>query len=192
MGFADRNGIGQSPAWNSTAIIVVWDDWGGFYDPVAPPKLDNQGGPGFRVAMIVASPYVPANEISHTMYGFGSIIRYIEDNWNLGSLGTTDATSTSIANMFDYSQKPRKFKIIPAKYSREFFLHQKPSGLPVTTNKLSLRFAVVASFAAILAGCGGGAATGALAPFSHVPFFGGAGLAGRARRRHRPGEPQLR
>jgi phospholipase C len=125
------NGIGESPAWSSTAIIVVWDDWGGFYDPVAPPKLDNQGGPGFRVAMIVASPYVPPNEISHTVYGFGSIIRYIEDNWNLGSLGTTDATSTSIANMFDYGQKPRKFKIIPAKYPREFFMHQKPSGLPV-------------------------------------------------------------
>jgi phospholipase C len=125
------NGIGQSPAWSSTAIIVVWDDWGGFYDEVKPPKLDKQGGPGFRVGMIVASPYVPANEISHTAYGFGSIIRYIEDNWNLGSLGTTDATSTSIADMFNYGQKPRKFKLIPAKYSREFFLHQKPSGLPL-------------------------------------------------------------
>ncbi|HEX3370459.1 MAG TPA: alkaline phosphatase family protein, partial [Candidatus Cybelea sp.] len=112
------NGIGQSPEWSSTAIIVVWDDWGGFYDEVAPTKLDNQGGPGFRVGMIVASPYVPANEISHTVYGFGSIIRFIEDNWNLGSLGTTDATSTSIANMFDYGQRPRKFKIIGAKYSR--------------------------------------------------------------------------
>ncbi|HEX4015088.1 MAG TPA: alkaline phosphatase family protein [Candidatus Cybelea sp.] len=125
------NGIGQSPEWSSTAIIVVWDDWGGFYDEVPPPKLDKQGGPGFRVAMIVASPYVPANEISHTVYGFGSIIRFIEENWNLGSLGTTDATSTSIANMFDFTQKPRKFKIISAKYSQAFFLHQKPSNLPV-------------------------------------------------------------
>ncbi len=52
------NAIGQSSYWNSTAIIVVWDDWGGLYDPVAPPQLDDQGGPGFRVPMLVISPYV--------------------------------------------------------------------------------------------------------------------------------------
>ncbi len=127
------NAIGQSPYWNSTAVIVVWDDWGGFYDPVEPPALDNQGGPGFRVGMIVASPYVPANEISHTVYGFGSIIKFIENTWNLGSLGTTDQSSTSIGDMFNFTQKPRTFKAIPTKYSREFFLREKPSGLPVDT-----------------------------------------------------------
>jgi phospholipase C len=127
------NAIGASSYWNSTAVIVVWDDWGGFYDSVAPSPLDTQGGPGFRVGMIVASPYVPPNEISHTVYGFGSIIKFIEQTWNLGSLGTTDATSTSISNMFDFTQKPRRFKTVPAKYSRAFFLHQKPSGLPVDT-----------------------------------------------------------
>jgi len=127
------NAIGKSSYWDSTAVIVVWDDWGGFYDPVEPPTLDNQGGPGFRVGMIVASPYVPANEISHTVYGFGSIIKFIEDTWKLGSLGTTDQSSTSIGNMFDFTQKPRKFKAIPTKYSREFFLREKPSGLPVDT-----------------------------------------------------------
>ena len=46
--------------------------------------------------MLVASPYVPKNEISHTVYGFGSIVRFIEDTWNLPSLGTTDQTSTSM------------------------------------------------------------------------------------------------
>jgi phospholipase C len=127
------NAIGQSSYWNSTAIIVVWDDWGGFYDPVPPPTPDAQGGPGFRVGMIVASPYVPPNEISHTVYGFGSIVKFIEDTWGLPSLGTTDASSVSIADMFKFNQKPRKFKIIPAKYSLSFFLHQKASGLPVDT-----------------------------------------------------------
>ena len=54
------NAIGQSSYWNSTAVIVVWDDWGGFYDPVPPPlPRDKQGGPGFRVPMLVVSPYVP-------------------------------------------------------------------------------------------------------------------------------------
>ena len=83
--------------------------------------------------MLVASPYVPPNEISNTVYGFGSIVKFIEETWNLGSLGTTDETSTSISNMFDFAHKPRKFKVIPAKYARSFFLHQKPSGLPVDT-----------------------------------------------------------
>ena len=53
------NAIGQSSYWNSTAIVVVWDDWGGLYDPVSPPFVDTQGGAGFRVGMIVISPYTP-------------------------------------------------------------------------------------------------------------------------------------
>jgi phospholipase C len=127
------NALGQSSYWNSTAIIVVWDDWGGFYDPVKPPKLDKQGGPGFRVGMLVASPYVPSGEISHTVYEFGSILRFIEDTWNLGRLGTTDETSTSMANMFNFNQSPRSFQKISSKYSKAFFLRQKPSHLPLDT-----------------------------------------------------------
>jgi phospholipase C len=133
------NAIGQSSYWDSTAIIVVWDDWGGFYDPVAPPFQDDQGGPGFRVAMLVISPYVKAGTgseggyISNTVYGFGSIIKFIEDTWDLGRLGTTDVTSKSIANMFDFKQSPRKFQSISSTYDRAFFLRQKPSGLPVDT-----------------------------------------------------------
>jgi phospholipase C len=106
------NAIGESSYWKSTAIVIVWDDWGGFYDPIAPPKLDDQGGPGFRVPMIVVSPYVPQGEVSHTVYGFGSIVRFIEDTWNLGRLGTTDKTSKSIGNMFNFKQSPRPFSPI--------------------------------------------------------------------------------
>jgi phospholipase C len=127
------NAIGQSSYWNSTVIIILWDDWGGFYDPVKPPKLDHQGGPGFRVPMIIVSPYVPQNKISNTVYEFGSILRFIEDKLSLGRLGTTDQTCTSIANMFDFKKSPRPFHSIPSKYSRSFFLRQAPSGLPVDT-----------------------------------------------------------
>jgi phospholipase C len=127
------NAVGQSPYWNSTAVIVVWDDWGGFYDPVQPPSLDNQGGPGFRVPMIVISPYVPQNEISNTVYEFGSIIRFIEDTFSLGRLGTTDGSSTSMSDMLNFSQSPRQFQNIPSSFSRSYFLRQKPSGLPVDT-----------------------------------------------------------
>lgn len=134
------NAIGESSYWNTTAIIVVWDDWGGFYDPVAPPlPRDNQGGPGFRVPMLVISPYVingsgsQGGYVSHTVYGFGSILRFIEDNWNLGRLGTTDSTCTSMADMFDMNQSPRPFQAIPSSFKRSFFLHQKPSYRPVDT-----------------------------------------------------------
>ncbi len=128
------NAIGESQYWNSTAIVIVWDDWGGFYDNAAPPlPRDNQGGPGFRVPMIVVSPYVPQGEISQTFYQFGSIVRFVEDTFNLGRLGTTDGTSNSIADMFNFGQSPRTFQVIGSKYSRAYFLHQKPSRRPVDT-----------------------------------------------------------
>jgi len=128
------NAIGGSSYWNSTAIIIVWDDWGGFYDPVAPPTpLDTQGGPGFRVPMLVVSPYVPQGEISNTPYEFGSILQFVENNWGLGCLGTTDCTATSIADMFAFNKKARKFKKVQSKYPASYFLHEKPSGLPVDT-----------------------------------------------------------
>jgi phospholipase C len=134
------NAIGQSQYWNSCAIIVVWDDWGGFYDPVAPPlPRDNQGGPGFRVPMIAISPYArigggsQGGYVSNTFYEFGSIIRFIEDTWNLGRLGTTDETSNSMSDLFNFNQSPRQFHTIGSKYSRSYFLHHKPSGLPVDT-----------------------------------------------------------
>lgn len=133
------NAIGESPYWDSTAIIVLWDDWGGFYDPVAPPPRDEQGGPGFRVPLIAISPYTAFNAsggspyVSNTVYGFGSVVRFIEDTFNLGSLGTTDATSNSIVDMFNFQQKPRSFTPIETKYSRAHYLRQVPSGLPVDT-----------------------------------------------------------
>jgi phospholipase C len=133
------NAVGQSSYWDSTVVIVVWDDWGGLYDPVEPPPLDNQGGPGFRVPMLVISPYVQVGSgsqggyISNTVYGFGSIIRFIEDTFDLGRLGTTDVTCTSMGDMLNLTQSPRPFATIPSAYKKSYFLHQKPSGLPVDT-----------------------------------------------------------
>jgi phospholipase C len=109
------NAIGKSPAWKSTVIIVVWDDWGGYFDHIPPAFLDNQGGLGFRVPMLVISPYPKtAGYVSHTQYEFGSIVRFVEDNWNLGRLGATDVRATSIADMFDFTKSPRAFVPISA------------------------------------------------------------------------------
>ena len=127
------NAIGESPYWDSTAIVILWDDWGGFYDHVSPPlPFSWQAGPGFRVPMLIVSPYVKPH-VEHTVYQFGSILRFVEDVWDLGTLGKSDEHSTSIGNAFDFSMQPRKFGAIPSKYSQEFFIKEKPSGIPPDT-----------------------------------------------------------
>jgi phospholipase C len=125
------NAIGKTWAWKTTVIIVVWDDWGGYYDHVAPQQLDYQGL-GFRVPMIVVSPYAKkVGYISHTQYEFGSILRFVEDNWELGRLGSTDVRATSIGDMFDFSKPPRAFVPVKAPLPQSYFEDQLPSRDPV-------------------------------------------------------------
>ncbi len=124
------NAIGQSSYWGSTAIVIVWDDWGGLYDNDAPPQK-GYGGLGFRVPAIVVSPYAKAGYVSPTQYEFGSILKYIENNWKLGTLGTTDKRAASLIDCFDYSQSPIPFQTIPSVKGKEYFIHRKPSYLPI-------------------------------------------------------------
>ncbi len=90
------NAIGESKFWDSTVIVVVWDDWGGFYDHVAPPYVDYDGL-GFRVPMLVVSPYAKKGYVSHVQYEFGSILRFAEDTFGLSRLAASDARANSIA-----------------------------------------------------------------------------------------------
>jgi phospholipase C len=114
------NAVGKSRFWDSTAIVVVWDDWGGWYDHVPPPQL-TYAGLGFRVPMIVISQ-------------FGSVVKFVEQVFGLATLGTSDRRSASILDVFDFTQKPRKFEPIAAPYSQQFFEQQPPSDIPVDTN----------------------------------------------------------
>ena len=126
------NAIGESKAWNTTAIVIVWDDWGGWYDHVAPPGERSYGGLGFRVPAIVVSPYAKMGYVSHVEYDFGSIIKFVEENWDLPSLGTSDKNAASfLDDFFDFTQQPRAFVPIGSKYARTYFLHQRPSNRPV-------------------------------------------------------------
>ncbi|HZZ00852.1 MAG TPA: alkaline phosphatase family protein, partial [Candidatus Baltobacteraceae bacterium] len=125
------NAIGNSPYWSSTLIVVVWDDWGGFYDHVPPPQY-GFGGLGFRVPMLVISPYAKKGFVAHNVYEFGSILKFVESTFGLASLGTTDARARNFAgDVFNFSKPPRKFVPIAAKYSKTFFEHQPPSNMPV-------------------------------------------------------------
>jgi phospholipase C len=91
---------------------LLWDDWGGWYDPAPPPQI-TYTRLGFRVGLVVISPYARPAYVSHTQYDFGSILRYIEQTFNLGSLGTTDASANSLADMLNLKQTPNKFKAAP-------------------------------------------------------------------------------
>jgi phospholipase C len=120
------NRIGKSPQWDSTAIIVVWDDWGGWYDHVKPPQLDYLGL-GFRVPCIIISPYVKKGVVLHSQYEMASVLKTIELIFGLRSIGTRDVRARSLLDAFDFTAKKRKFESIPAKYSADYFLHRPPS-----------------------------------------------------------------
>jgi phospholipase C len=109
--------IGKSPFWSSTVIFVIWDDWGGWYDHVPPPQLDYDGL-GFRVPMLVISPYAKANYVSHVQYESASIDRFIEDTFGLGQLAAADARATDPAgDCLDFSRQPRRFVPLPVSVS---------------------------------------------------------------------------
>ncbi len=128
------NAVGQSPYWNSTAIVVLWDDWGGWYDHVSPPQLDYLGL-GYRVPMLVISPYAKKGYVDHTQFEFGSILKFTENVFNLPSLGFTDQRANGLSDAFDFSQKPRAFQKIPCKYPPSHFTGEGPSNQPVDDDK---------------------------------------------------------
>jgi phospholipase C len=129
------NAIGESSYWNSTAIVILWDDWGGFYDNAPPPQLDFRGL-GIRVPCLIISPYAKQGYVSHTSYEFGSILKFIEEAYNLPNLGLTrdgytDKRANSIEDSFDFTQSPRPFKPIKAPVGANYFRSEAPSNEPV-------------------------------------------------------------
>ena len=121
------NAIGNSPFWNSTAIFIVWDDWGGWYDHVAPPQLDTMGL-GFRVPLIVVSPYAKHGYVSHVRHEFGSILHFAEETFGLPSLGQADARADDLRDCFDFTQAPRSFSTLRAPYPASSFVHEVQTG----------------------------------------------------------------
>jgi phospholipase C len=119
------NAIGKGADWDSTAIFVVWDDWGGWYDHVTPPALDRMGL-GFRVPLIVISPYAKRGYVSHVQHEFGSILKFAEEAFGLPSLGQTDARADDLADCFDFTQAPRAFERIPYERAAASTLDPRP------------------------------------------------------------------
>jgi phospholipase C len=120
---------GNTGYWNDTAIFILWDDWGGWYDHEPPTILPGAQGDyqyGFRVPLVVVSAYTPQAYIDNTRHDFGSILRFIEHNFNLpmGGLDFADARAKSdLVSFFDLTSKPRTFQTISAPKNAAFFLN---------------------------------------------------------------------
>ena len=117
----------RSRDWSSTAIFVAWDDWGGFYDHVAPPRVDRNGY-GLRVPALVISPYARAGYIDHQTLSFDAYAKFIEDDFLGGqrldprNSGRPDPRPTVRENVpqlgdlradFDFSRPPRPSMLLP-------------------------------------------------------------------------------
>ena len=121
------NAVMRGPNWNSTAIFLTWDDWGGFYDHVAPPIVDHNGY-GLRVPGLVISPYARRGFIDHQILSFDAYAKFIEDDF-LHSERLDPATdgrpdprpdvrenSPILGNLvrdFNFRQKPRRPQLLP-------------------------------------------------------------------------------
>jgi phospholipase C len=115
------NSIMQTPAWSSTAIFLTWDDWGGFYDHVAPPVVDSAGY-GLRVPGLVISPYARQGYIDHQTLSQDAYVKFIEDDFLGGArldpktdgrpdsrpdVRENDPQLGNLVSDFDFNQPPR-------------------------------------------------------------------------------------
>ena len=126
----------KSSYWDSTAILVTWDDWGGWYDHEAPQFLPYPEGGyqfGFRVPFLFISAYTPKRYIDNRRNDFGSIVRFVENNFGIseGALTFADSRATGdLSEFVDKKQQPRQFRKIRAPLSERYFVEDKSPPTP--------------------------------------------------------------
>ena len=116
----------RSTAWDSSAFMLAYDDWGGWYDHVLPPRVDANGY-GLRVVALLISPYAREAYIDHTQMDFTSVLKFIENNWGVQPLGTRDAGANDLMSAFDFSQPPRPAEFIPVTRESATTVKQAPT-----------------------------------------------------------------
>jgi phospholipase C len=100
------NAVMTSPMWDRTAIFLSWDEWGGFYDHVLPPQVD-EIGLGFRVPLLTISPYTTRGVIDDELGEFSTPLRFIADNWGLNYLTPRISNTHNFEHIFDFKKPPR-------------------------------------------------------------------------------------
>nr|MDQ2828241.1 hypothetical protein [Chloroflexota bacterium] len=127
------NALMQGSDWTSTAVYLVWDDFGGFYDHVAPPTVDALGlGP--RVPFLLISPYAKRGYIGRQTYSFASVLKTVEDLNGLPPLAQADRTARDTLDLFDFAQRPAaplvlKTRACPALPTKARFQSYLPAAL---------------------------------------------------------------
>ncbi len=133
----------RSSAWNSSAFLLAYDDWGGWYDHVLPPQVD-QYGYGPRVPAILVSPYAKKGYIDNTTLDFTSILKFIEQNWGVASLAQRDAQANNFLSAFDFSQAPRSAAFISSSASTDTTSRKDPSKVIYLAYGLALLISTLA------------------------------------------------
>jgi phospholipase C len=101
------NALMRSPTWSSTVVVIVWDDFGGFYDHVPPPHVDLYGlGP--RVPALIISPWARQGFIDHSTLDFSSVLALIEHVFRLAPLGERDAAAGDMLEAFNFTKRPSR------------------------------------------------------------------------------------
>jgi phospholipase C len=93
--------IRASSVWKDAVVVITYDEHGGFWDHVAPPKGD-KWGPGSRVPTLIFSPFIAAPSVDHTQYETVSIVATLEKRWGLTALSTRDATATDLSKALGF------------------------------------------------------------------------------------------
>jgi len=128
--------VTSSPNWASTALIINFDEWGGFFDHVPPTTapipttdaaLGSDGLRGFRVPALIISPWSPRGNIAHGLYDHTSLLKMIEWRWNLRALTVRDATANNLAEALDFSN--------PDLSAQQFNVPAGPFGVPCLPNQ---------------------------------------------------------
>jgi phospholipase C len=93
--------VQASPVWPGVALIVIWDESGGWWDHVPPPQVDQEGY-GMRVPLLVISPHAKRNYISHTQMDNVSVLKFIQETWGLTPLNTRNQASSGLNDLFSF------------------------------------------------------------------------------------------
>ena len=150
------NAVMNSPQWSTTAIFIAWDDWGGFYDHVAPPTVD-QYGMGIRVPGLVISPYARQGYVDHKTYSFESWLRIVEERFGIIPMTARDNVANDMSDAFDFTQQPRPPLVLnpagsPYPPAPQAILH--PAGTLIATNAAYGTYALAPDSIASLYGAG--------------------------------------